>query len=218
MQTSENISELAKALAKAQGQISNALKNRANQHFKSSYTDLSAIWDAIREPISSNGLAIVQTVNFKPTDKGGEVVVNSMLLHESGQWIKDQLSIPIFKVDAQAIGSASTYGRRYSLQSLAGVAGEDDDGNAASGKGAAPEIATLSSAQQKTINDLLKKLGRTESAFANHMGVATIAEIPAINFQNAVAILKRAEAADAAKAAKSAQEPKNEESPAPTGQ
>jgi hypothetical protein len=211
MQTSEAITDLAKSLAKAQGQISNAIKNSANPHFKSRYADLAAIWDTIRDPLSSNGLSILQTVNFNASERGGEVVINTMLLHESGQWIKDQLSIPIFKVDAQAIGSASTYGRRYSLQSIAGVAGEDDDGNAASGKGAAPPVATISDKQQAEILALLKKLGKEEAAFAAHMGVATIAEIPAISFQNATAILKRIEA-------KAQQEKKNEESPAPTGQ
>lgn len=224
MQTSEVITDLAKSLSKAQGQINNAQKNSANAHFKNKYADLSAIIEAIREPLSSNGLSFIQTVNFTGNERGGDVVINTMLLHESGQWIKDQLCIPIFKVDAQAIGSASTYGRRYSLQAIAGVAGEDDDGNAASGKGSAPKLATISEKQKAEIVAMLKKLGKAEAAFAAHMGVGAISDIPEINFNNAIAILKRAEAKDREKAAQekaaqeSNQEIKNEESPAPTGQ
>ena len=207
MEKSEQISDLAKALAKAQGEVTNAIKNSANPHFRSRYADLAAIWDVIREPFSRNGLAVVQTVNFAD----GKVGVNTMLIHESGQFLSDLLEIPVAKVDAQAIGSASTYGRRYSLQAIAGVAGEDDDGNAASGKGAAPEIATISAKQASEIKAILDRIGKDETAFAAHMGVQSISEIPAINFNNAIAILKRAEA-------KAQQEKKNEESPAPAGQ
>lgn len=214
MMMSESIAELAKALAKAQGEISNAIKNAVNPHFKSKYTDLAAIWDAIREPMSKNGLSIVQTINVDMLDKGGAlVIVNTLLMHESGQWIKDYLPMPISKVDPQAVGSASTYGRRYSLQSIAGVAGEDDDGNAASDKGSAAPVASLSKAQVSQIQDYLTKLGKDEAAFAAHMGVATIVDIPAISFNNAMAILKRAE--DKAKAA---QEKGNAQSPPPAGE
>lgn len=212
MQTSDQINELAKALAKAQGEITNALKNSANPHFKSRYADLAAIWDVIREPLTRNGISIIQTINLEMLDKGGAIVaVNTLMLHESGQFIRDCLPLPISKVDPQAIGSASTYGRRYSLQAIAGVAGEDDDGNAASGKTGAPEIATISAKQQAEIRALLDKIGKDEAAFAAHMGVQSIAEIPAISFNNAIAILKRAEA-------KVSQEQKNAPSPPPAGE
>jgi hypothetical protein len=202
MKTSESIESLAKSLSKAQGEISNAIKNSANPHFKSRYADLAAIWDVIREPMSRNGIAIIQTINCIEN----RVAVNTMLLHESGQYISDTLEIPIQKMDAQSIGSASTYGRRYSLQAFSGVAGEDDDGNAASGKGPAPEIPTINTRQQQEISSRLKAIGKDESSFASHMGVTSLAEIPAINFNNALAIIKRAEAKYA-----QAAESKNEE-------
>jgi hypothetical protein len=222
MQTSEAITELAKALSKAQGEISNAIKNSANPHFKSRYADLAAIWDVIREPFAKNGLSVIQSFDVAFLEKGGAVVTTkTLLMHSSGQYFQDEFPLRVGKDDPQAIGSATTYGRRYTLQAIGGVAGEDDDGNAASGKGAAPPVAAISAKQQAEILALLKKVNKEEAAFAAHMGVATIAEIPSISFSNAIAILQRIEAKiakDAEKAAQPAKETQNAESPAPTGQ
>ncbi len=153
MQTSEQINELATALAKAQGEITGALKDSANPFFKSKYDDLASCWDACREPLSKNGLSVVQlpargksvTIEWETTDqKTGaitqfktdteELVIVTTLFHSSGQWIKGEL--PMIPRDAtpQGIGSAFTYGRRYALTALIGIAQVDDDGNAASGR------------------------------------------------------------------------------------
>ena len=123
MKTSEQISELAAALAKAQGMMENAVMNRVNPHFKSKYADLAAIFDAARKPLSTNGLAIVQTI--------GDGVLHTRLLHTSGQWIASEHPLPM-SGKPQEIGSALTYARRYSLSALIGIAAdEDDDANAA---------------------------------------------------------------------------------------
>lgn len=129
MRMSENIKELASALAKAQGQIKGALKDSNNPFFKSKYADLSSVVDAIREAWASNGLSYVQCV--EPSEKS-EVSVETVILHSSGEWMAcGVLSLPVSKADAQGFGSAMTYARRYSLSAAAGVAPEDDDGNAA---------------------------------------------------------------------------------------
>ena len=60
MLQSESIKELATALAKAQGALKPAVKDSLNPHFKSKYADLASVWEACREPLSSNGIAIVQ--------------------------------------------------------------------------------------------------------------------------------------------------------------
>jgi hypothetical protein len=129
---SEQIAELVTALSKAQGQIENANKSSDNPFFKSKYADLASVWDACRQPLSSNGLAIIQTIDDAIED--GRVCVETLLAHSSGQWISHRIRLKPVKDDAQAIGSAITYARRYGLQSLVGIAPEDDDGNAASGK------------------------------------------------------------------------------------
>lgn len=124
---SGSIAALAAALAKAQGCIGIAAKTSANPFFKSKYADLASVWEAIRAPLSSNGLAIIQ---FPRSTRDG-VEVETVLTHESGEYVAETLSLPVAKHDAQGVGSAITYARRYGLQSIAGVAPDDDDGNAA---------------------------------------------------------------------------------------
>lgn len=125
---SESITEIAAALVKAQAQIEAVKKDSANPFFKSKYADLASVRDAIREPFAANGLCVVQ----EPSTEDGRVCITTTLLHSSGQYIRSSLRLTPVKQDPQAIGSAITYGRRYALQAVAGVAPEDDDGNAAS--------------------------------------------------------------------------------------
>jgi len=148
--TSSSLVELATALAKAQGEIESAKKDSTNPHFKSKYADLASVWDAIRGPLSKNGLSVVQM----PTAYGSEVCVTTLLLHASGQWIKSTLTMLVGdKATPQAVGSAITYAKRYSLTSMTGVApDEDDDGNAASGS-----ASTSSQAQRVPSGSWTKK-------------------------------------------------------------
>ena len=129
MLVSEGIGKLATALAKAQGVMDDALKLNKNPHFKSSYADLAAVRAAIQKPLSENGLAYVQLLS---TSNDG-LDVKTMLIHgESGEYIGDTLTIPLGQQRTpQAVGSAASYGRRYGLMALIGIAAEDDDGNAA---------------------------------------------------------------------------------------
>jgi len=125
---SEQLDKLAPALCKAQGIIEAASKNAENPHFRKKYADIGAIWDAVRKPITDNGLCIIQ----EPQSANGKVVLVTTLLHSSGQYIRSSISMPVVKQDPQGYGSAITYARRYSLQSIVGISAEDDDGNAAS--------------------------------------------------------------------------------------
>lgn len=139
MMHSEQINELAAALAKAQGTIQGAVKGKINPAFKSKYADLASIWDACREQLSSNGLSIVQTFDATPE---GSVSLTTTLLHTSGQWIVSVLPVRPVKNDPQGMGSAATYARRYALAAMVGVApDDDDDGNAASTKAPAKKAA-----------------------------------------------------------------------------
>jgi hypothetical protein len=132
MDRSEDIKELATALAKAQAEVRDAAKNCVNGHLKNKYADLGAVWDACREPLTSNGLSVVQ---IPEPNIEGHLLLTTLLLHTSGQFIGGTLSIPLVKADAQTYGAALTYARRYGLSSLVGiVADDDDDGNAASAR------------------------------------------------------------------------------------
>ena len=129
MNRSEQINELAAALAKAQGAIKGAVKGSLNPAYKSKYADLQALFDAIREPFASNGLAVVQGISS--ADNGVECC--TMLMHSSGQWISESLFIPADKHNAHGYASAATYAKRVSLAGISGCAStdQDDDGNAA---------------------------------------------------------------------------------------
>jgi hypothetical protein len=138
---SETLKELNAALSKAQKAMKNARKTSENPYYKSKYADLGEVWDACREELTSNGLAVAQL----PTVRDGKVVLTYILLHESGEYLGEELEMTPVKADPQGIGSAITYARRYSLAGLAGVATEDDDGNAASrnsGEAKAVEVTT----------------------------------------------------------------------------
>lgn len=124
---SDDIGKLAAALAIAQGEMEGAKKTAKNPFFKSNYADLQSVWDAVRAPLSKNGLCIIQTV------EGSELVTT--LCHSSGQWIRGALVMTPQKKDPQGIGSAITYARRYSVEAICGIGREDDDGEAAMGRG-----------------------------------------------------------------------------------
>lgn len=130
MLKSESIAALAAALAKAQAEIENASKSSVNPHFKSKYADLAEVINTVRPVFSSHGLSITQMPSFD----GGIAHVETLLMHSSGEWISSTASAPVSKQDAQGVGSAITYLRRYSLAAVAGVAQEDDDANSAVGK------------------------------------------------------------------------------------
>lgn len=129
MQKSDSIKELATALAKAQAEIKAAAKSSENPFFKSKYADLSAVWEACKAPLSKHGLSISQ----HPGAMNGEVTVETVLMHASGEWIASTLAMRPTKGDPQSFGSAVTYARRYALAAVVGVVTDDDDGNAASG-------------------------------------------------------------------------------------
>lgn len=129
MQKSDTIAELAKALAAAQGEIENAGKNASNPHFKSRYADLAEVLNTVRPVMSKHGISISQF----PAFESGIASVETIVMHTSGEWMTGISSAPVTKQDAQGVGSALTYLRRYSLAAIAGIAQEDDDGNGAVG-------------------------------------------------------------------------------------
>lgn len=131
MNKSESIKEIATALAKVQAAMAPAKKDSKNPFFNSNYADLNSVWDACRILLSSNGLSVTQLNQV--SDSG--VIVETVLMHSSGEWISGEILLPLDKQNAQGVGSAITYGRRYGLAAIIGiVADEDDDGNKASQK------------------------------------------------------------------------------------
>lgn len=145
MQKSDSIKELATALAKAQGQLENASKSSTNPHFKSKYADLAEVINTVRPVFAEHGLSVMQCPSFE----AGVVSVETVVMHSSGEWMASTVSAPVSKQDAQGVGSAITYCRRYSLAAVAGIAQEDDDANSAVGKAPTKPAAK----QKQSLND-----------------------------------------------------------------
>jgi hypothetical protein len=123
-----DLDQLATALAAAQAEMANPKFDRVNPGFRSKYASLAAVRDAVIPVLAKHGIACIQNLT---TTEGG-ICCTTMLLHKSGQSLISSLPMPASKQDAQGLGSAATYARRYSLMAMVGVVGdEDDDGNAA---------------------------------------------------------------------------------------
>jgi hypothetical protein len=161
MKRSESIKEIATALAKAQGQMESAKKDSSNPFFKSKYSDLASVVEAVKKPFSDNGISYVQ---FPLSNEKNEVGVETMIMHSSGEWLMGEpLFLPVAKNDAQAYGSAMTYAKRYSLQAAAGLPSEDDDGNGATGKQQWPEGESAKGHKKATHNSVTPTSGAMDS-------------------------------------------------------
>ena len=131
IEKSENITNLAAALLKAQKEMGVALKNAENPYYKSKYSNFKAVIDTVKEPLTNNGIAFLQAVNGGPENP----CVETLLLHESGQYLCTKTPIFCLKPnDPQAFGKGITYSKRYALQAFLGLPTEDDDAEAAMGR------------------------------------------------------------------------------------
>lgn len=167
--SSEQINELATALAKAQAQMTNPKKDktakvkmRTGGEYAYKYTDLASVRDIVVPILTAHDIAVVQ---FTEAVAAG-ILLHTRFIHSSGQWIDS--TYPITMSDRpQDVGSAITYGRRYCLSSMCGLASEeDDDGNVAQdqakGNGTAnkPEQGTVY--QRATYNKLVDSIRLTK--------------------------------------------------------
>lgn len=129
-----DIGALAKALAAAQGEMDNAVKDGNNPHFGSRFATLASVREVVQQPLSKHGLALTQ----HPSAKGGVVTLRTMLMHEGGGWIASEATASAKDAGPQSIGSAISYLRRYSLAALCGIAQEDDDAESATSRTSQP--------------------------------------------------------------------------------
>jgi len=145
LETSPTIATIAGALALAQAAMEGASKDGSNPAFKSKYATLTATWDACREALTKNKIAVVQAPF---NGDNGDIGVTTLLAHASGEWMRAKLMVKPSKFDAQGAGSVITYLRRYLLAAMVGVAPEDDDGEAAVGRPSDRKTATPTPAAQ----------------------------------------------------------------------
>lgn len=145
------------ALSKAQGEVTNASMNSTNPHFKSKFADLAEILNTVRPAFAAAGLSVIQNTSFD----GQMVQVTTVLAHSSGGYIATIASCMPGKTDAQGIGAATTYLRRYSLAAVCGVSQEDDDGESAAvrRKAKAKAEPTVSKADLDAAREAREELG-----------------------------------------------------------
>lgn len=136
METSTTITKISAALIKAQMSMGNASKDNVNPFFKSKYADLNSVREACIPALNINGISALQPM----VHIAGKNFINTILLHESGEWLSSLTEIIYSKQnDAQAQGSGITYARRYGLQSFVNIGSEDDDG----AKASQPEVKKI---------------------------------------------------------------------------
>ena len=120
----ENIKDIAAALSKAQLEMKPAARSKKAYNYM--YADLEDIWDAIRVPLTNNGLSITHVSKGIDIEKN-VIEIETWLLHTSGQAFSTSIALPITKMDPQSVGSLITYARRYGIACITGVVTEDDD-------------------------------------------------------------------------------------------
>lgn len=176
----------AKAFIAAQKATEAVKKASSNPAFKSRYADLSVVVEAVIPALNASGIAVIQSPSFD-----GELVhVATTLIHESGSSVTGVLAMRPTKADPQGVGSAITYGRRYSLLAMTGAAPEDDDGNAASQPSNDRPGPVVTQDQADTLQALAEDVGADLPKFLKYFGVTALKAVPAAKYAAAVAALE----------------------------
>ena len=183
---------IATALAKAQTNMGKALKQANNPHFRSKYADLGNVMDACLPALNEAGIAVIQPTG---EDEYGRYVETRFIHGESGEWLSCRVPLIVAKNDMQGYGSAVTYARRYGLMAMAGIAPEDDDGNAAAKAAPKQEAPKKISAEQfQEIQALIEITETDEAKFCKFMKVGDLHDMNAQQAADAIAMLKKKQA------------------------
>lgn len=169
---SESNSNISQALVSAWGKITTpkhntnvTVKTRSGSSYDFSYTDLEGIFDALKEVYLEHKIAVLQTPNTFLLEGTLMVSVETMLLHESGEWVKSEPLSVAASNEIQGLGGQITYMKRYSLSAISGISTEkDDDANGASGNSV--EFGKKSTTPKKLSDAQVKRL----FAIANNKG------------------------------------------------
>ncbi|MEN3973078.1 ERF family protein [Sphingomicrobium sp. XHP0235] len=188
-ETTMEAATLYSAMAAAFAKIGVAVKDAKNPHFKSTYADLASVVQAIKPALIEHDLFFTQPVT---NDERG-VTVETILYHANGESLSfGKLTIPVDANKAQAMGSAITYGKRYSLQAAFGVPSDDDDGNAAQ---AAPppakQAAPITDDQRDMIVTLAEGAGKSLKDICDAYKIGSLKELSSQQAEAAIAKLQK---------------------------
>lgn len=151
MNTSPSITKIATALLLAQKEIGSAKKGATNPFYKMKYSDLGSVMEACKEAFNNHGISVIQPII---TNEVGTFVMTT-LLHESGEYISSSMKVSCKSPEnPQEMGSAITYAKRYSLQALAFIPSEDDDGELAT-KPSRPATEPIKTTSTPVVKNLL---------------------------------------------------------------
>jgi len=183
---------IATSLAAAQINMGKALKQSNNPHFRSKYADLGSVMDACLPALNEHGIAVIQPTG---EDEQGRFVETILIHGESGEQLSCRVPLIVSKNDMQGYGSAVTYARRYGLMAMAGIAPEDDDGNAAAKAAPKQEPPKPISAEQfQEMNDLIFDTETDEVKFCAYWKVDELNQMNAKQAADAIAMLKKKKA------------------------
>lgn len=156
---SEQVNEIASALANAQSKMGGAKKDANNPFFHSKYATLSSVIDAISGPLSENKLSYWQGPFYNVAAQTW--VVSTTLMHDSGQWISTEYPVLYEKSGPQPFGAGYSYARRFALMGIAGIPAVDDDGISASDQTGEFSIPPIMRAQNSLDNfTITEPMGR----------------------------------------------------------
>ena len=159
---SDEVGEIAAALAVAQSQIDPAIKGSENPFLKNKFADLNSVIDVVRPALSASGIAWPQIID---RIDGVDCIVTMLIHTGSGQWIRSRIPLTCEESKGtnrnQAMGIAITYARRYALTAICGVTQEDDDAaSAAPSTGEKEKAKNLEIARQQQLKNVLARLKR----------------------------------------------------------
>lgn len=179
IEQSESIVKLSAAMVAASAELKNPPKDSVNPHYKSRFADLATVLDTVKPTLIKNRLAVMQF----PTESNGLPALATMVVHESGEWIRTTMLLCPAKSDPQGIGSAITYGRRYGLQAALGItADDDDDGHQGSQPAKQTQQPAKTAPQQQNQAPVDNRIdGKTFQSVMNAKGFAWVDVIGDIN-------------------------------------
>jgi len=183
MNRSESILKLAPALLKVQREMGDAKKGTANTYFKSSYADLNSVRETALPVLNANGIACLQPtveVNMKN-------FVETVLVHESGEWLSSLTEIKNSKGDAQTEGSGISYARRYGLQSLLNIGAVDDDAESTMNRSKPAQVESKTTQTVQSTTEVKKGPGRPAKAAVAVPTPALVKETPVTKLPTKVA-------------------------------
>lgn len=198
MKQSEQVNELAEALAKAQSKMPKARMTGINSRFADvrtgktgAYATLDDIRDAVNDSLTSNGISYTQ----HPYAASGEVGVETMLVHKSGQWMRSRFGVPATQHNPQAYGSILTYARKFGLAAACGLSTEEDT-DAAEVSKPQESVETVSAKQIGVLQNLLADKGLQESRILKWKNINNLTELKQADFEIACENIKKAKTSD----------------------